>query len=163
MRCASDGRTGHPVDDVGRGEGADLLPHGGDQALAQRLAGLLALRQRHVRVQALALDLVLHAARRHQTNQFNEAALGLLKKHQNSGMLARHDSSYDLCSVREQAGRRRDPRRAWCENATERGAAHPTTAASMQAPCAESAASTSAVPTRCPDTLITSSTRPVMV
>ena len=42
-------------------------------------------------------------------------------------------------------------------------AAHPTTAASMQAPCAESAASTSAVPTRCPDTLITSSTRPVMV
>jgi hypothetical protein len=39
---------------------------------------------------------------------------------------------------------------------------HPMTAASAHMSCAVSALSTSAVPTRCPLTLITSSTRPVI-
>ena len=38
----------------------------------------------------------------------------------------------------------------------------PTTAASATPPCADTGASTSAVPMRWPDTLITSSTRPVI-
>ena len=51
------------MDDVWRSKCADLRTHGRDQALAQRFAVRLALRQRHVCVNALPLDLVLHAAR----------------------------------------------------------------------------------------------------
>lgn len=51
----------------------------------------------------------------------------------------------------------------YCKPNLMASSAHPTTAASTHAPCDARAASTSAVPTRCPLTLITSSTRPVIV
>ena len=50
------------MDNIWRSKCADLRTHGRDQALAQRFAVRLALRQRHVSIYALPLDLVLHAA-----------------------------------------------------------------------------------------------------
>src|ERR1051325_10599409 len=48
------GQAGRPLDDVGRGDRADLLAHPGDQLLAQVFRGLLAGLQGHVGIDALA-------------------------------------------------------------------------------------------------------------
>ena len=52
------GRPGRELDQVRRGDRADLLAHPGDELLAQFLRGLLAGHQRHIGVDALALDVV---------------------------------------------------------------------------------------------------------
>ncbi len=52
------GQAGRELDEVGRGDRADLLAHPGDELLAQVLARLLAGHQRDVGVDALALDVV---------------------------------------------------------------------------------------------------------
>src|SRR5271167_4768975 len=52
------GQTRRELDEVGRGDRADLLAHPGDELLAQFLGGLLAGHQGHICVDALALDVV---------------------------------------------------------------------------------------------------------
>ena len=52
------GRPGRELDEVGRGDRADLLAHPGDQLLAQRLGRLDARHQRDIGVDALPLDVV---------------------------------------------------------------------------------------------------------
>ena len=51
-------QAGRELDQVGRGDRADLLAHPADQFLAQVLARLLAGHQRDIGVDALALDVV---------------------------------------------------------------------------------------------------------
>src|SRR5205085_7447575 len=51
-------QPGRPFNEVGRGDGADLLAHPGDELLAQRLARRLAGVQGDVGVDPLSLDVV---------------------------------------------------------------------------------------------------------
>src|SRR5712672_2339044 len=52
------GQARRELDQIGRGDRADVLAHPRHQFLAQRFGGLLAGHQRHVSVDALALDVV---------------------------------------------------------------------------------------------------------
>lgn len=50
------------MDDVGGGKGADLFPHGFDEVLPNGIAQLVPIVQRHVRVYALPLDVMVKPA-----------------------------------------------------------------------------------------------------
>ena len=54
--------TGRPVDDIGSGKGADLLPHCFNEVLPNGVAEVVAIMQRHIRVYALPLDIVIKPA-----------------------------------------------------------------------------------------------------
>ena len=56
--------TWRPVYDVRGGEGSDLLAHGFDKVLADLFAVLIAIVQRHKRVDALSFDVVIKSATR---------------------------------------------------------------------------------------------------
>ena len=58
------GQARRPLNEIGRGDGADLLAHPVAQFAAQRFAGLRAGDQRHIHINAGTLDIVRTADRR---------------------------------------------------------------------------------------------------
>ena len=66
------------MDDVRSGEGSDLLAHGLDKVLADLFAVVIAIMQRHKRIDALSLDVVIKSAQIVVKAMLSHVRLGLL-------------------------------------------------------------------------------------